>query len=193
MKAAEQITAIAALKEKLATDFTAPPQPTKTDPFPTKVTEKRAKKKPINKAVPPLPAPTNDDAAESKQKRKLGPKPKQPRPQKRTKKKPVDRLMVGITPAVKAQIERLAKLGPSSTVKDVENVVTAAGDILDDGPNGETYHEEIEALLAQEGVWKDVAEKGDGELRESVKKFMERYGELMQLRAVLVASPGSVD
>lgn len=85
--------------------------------------------------------------------------------------------MVGITPAVKALIAQLAKLGASSTVKDVENVVTAAGDILDAAPNGETYHVEIEALLAQEGGWKEMAEKGDAGLRESVKKFMERFGE----------------
>lgn len=86
---------------------------------------------------------------------------------------------------MKTLIASLSKLGSSSTGKDVEKVVTAAGDTLDEGPNGETYMEEIEALLAQEGYWKEMAEKSDPELKAIVTRFMERFGECMCLSACI--------
>lgn len=178
MFAEEQVATIAALKEKLS-EFPAPQPKPSSSVDPKKVAAKRT---PVDSAAPTPSESAETERTPGKKRKRISKakskSPKQPRPQKRGKKKSkaAELKSASITPAGEALIDMLAKLNPSSTVRDVQTIVDIAGAILDDKPSGETFDEEIKALLAQEEGWKEMAKQADTGLKEIIKKFMERYG-----------------
>lgn len=170
-----QVAAIAALEEKLA-EF--PPSQTKKANRISLTKKKQAKQAPTESKAA-TGASSAEIAQTPEKKRKRGPKAtKPPQPPKRPKKMTKHELkQPNIIPAVQRLIDLVAKLTVFSTVKDVQEIVDAAAELLDDKPDGQTFNEEIKALLEREEPWKEMVRKGEPGLREEIKRFMERFGE----------------
>ena len=108
--------------------------------------------------------------------------PKPPRPQSRKKNKnkktKTKKAIKKISPLVIQLVGQLRKINSSTTANGVAELVTMAGDVLQEGDTGEERNAEIEALLAKEEEWKVMAKVADPGLQGTIVAFMERYGEL---------------